>query len=216
MRIAIHLFCAYVFVGLSTGVQAQSLQKIKDGDKLNYTIADYVAKGRDVVLEADRPLAVSISEKDATYTLKSELSTTLYQRKNHAVQWRETPQGVKTEVPSEQQFNWMPPQGDFSKPWSVSFVTTHPQCGNGKVTHEATAKPIKYVVQMGGKATELAVFEASFVGKWDFNNHCRSGKQLERWVYSPELDFVLERDQQNFNAQGFLNRGNNVKLKSVN
>lgn len=196
--------------------QTQSLQKIKDGDRLSYTIADYAGKGREVSLEAERPLASMMIEKGETYALKSELGTTVYQRKNHAMQSRETPEGVKTDFAPERQFNWLPPQGDFSKPWATSFTTVHAQCGTGKVTHDATAKPVKYTVQIAGKATEIAAFEINFVGKWEFNNQCRSGKQLERYVYSPELDFVLERDQQNFNAQGFLNRGNNVKLKSVN
>lgn len=210
------LFCTMALAGLPVLAHAQSIQKIKDGDKLSYTIADYVAKGREVNLESERTLSVAITEKEATYTLKSELGTTLYQRKNHTAQWRETPQGVKTDFAPEQQFNWMPPQGDFSKSWATSFNITHAQCGSGKVTHEASAKPVKYHVQMGGKVTEVTVFEINFVGKWDFNNHCRSGKQLERYIYSPELDFVIERDQQSFNAQGFLNRGNNIKLKSVN
>lgn len=210
------IFAAVTLAVLSMLVQAQSLQKIKEGDKLNYTIADYVGKGRDVSLEAERAFAASISEKADTYTLKSEFSTTLFSRKNHAMLTRETPDGVKTDFSVERQFIWLPPQGDFSKPWTTSFTTIHPQCGTGKVTHDVFAKPVKYSLQIAGKATEVAAFEINFVGKWDFNNHCRSGKQLERFVYSPELDFVLERDQQNFNAQGFLNRGNNVKLKSVN
>jgi hypothetical protein len=208
---AISIF--WVVLGVA---QAQDLQKIKDGDKLVYVLADYSAKGREVGLEASRDLNALFTEKDAQYMLKSELSTTTYNRKNHVIVTRETPQGGKTDFSPEQQFNWMPPQGDFSKPWSVSFVTTHPQCGNGKVSHDAVAKPIKFTLLVSGKSVEVSAFDISFVGKWDFNNHCRSGKQLERIVYSPVLDILLERDQQNYNAQGFLNRGNNAKLKAVN
>jgi hypothetical protein len=35
-------------------------------------------------------------------------------------------------------------------------------------------------------------------------------------VFSPELDLVVERDSQLYDARGFLTRGNNFKLKTVN
>jgi hypothetical protein len=198
-------------------IQASAqIAKIKDGDRLSYVSADYAAKGREVALDAERTVAIVLTEKDGHYTSKSEQGASTFVRKNHVRIARETPQGVKTEISVDQQNNWMPPGGDFSKPWATSFAISNPNCGNGKVMHEASAKPVKYTVQIDSKPVELAAVEILFNGKWDFNNQCRSGKQVERWVYSPELDFVVEIDVQSFTAQGFLNRGNNFRLKSVN
>ncbi len=206
---------ALLLSGIAIHASAQ-IAKIKDGDKLSYATADYSAKGRDVTLEAERVLASALTEKDGNYTNRSELGASTFVRKNHLRISRETPQGIKTDLPADQQYNWMPPNGDFSKPWATGVAITHPQCGTGKATYDATAKPTKYTLQMGGKPVEVAAFEISFNGKWDFNNQCRSGKLVERWVYSPELDFVLEVDAQRFNPQGFLDRGNKLMLKSVN
>jgi hypothetical protein len=66
--------------------------------------------------------------------------------------------------------------------------------------HKVSAKPVKYTLQIDSKPVELAAVEIHSNGKWDFNNQCRSGKQLERCVYSPELDFVVEIDVQSFTA----------------
>jgi hypothetical protein len=205
-----------LLIGTSSGLAFAQVAKIKDGDKLTYSQADYMAKGREVALDAERTLTSALTEKDGNYTNKSDLGASTFTRKNHVRISRETAQGVKTEIPADQQYNWMPPAGDFSKPWATGANFTHPQCGNGKSTFEATAKPVKYTLQMGGKPVEVAAFEINFNGKWDFNNQCRSGKLIERWVYSPELDFVVEIDSQRFNPQGFLDRGNHLKLKSVN
>jgi hypothetical protein len=206
---------ALLLSGVAIHASAQ-VAKIKDGDKLSYATADYAASGRDVALGAERTVTSVLTEKDGNYTNRSEQGASTFVRKTHLRISRETPQGVKTEIPTEQQYNWMPPGGDFSKPWATGSNFTNPQCGNGKSTFEATAKPAKYTLQMGEKPVEVSAFEISFNGKWDFNNHCRSGKQIERWVYSPELDFVVEIDFQRFNPQGFLDRGNKLKLTTVN
>jgi hypothetical protein len=206
---------ALLLSALAMHASAQ-VAKIKDGDKLTYASADYAAKGREIALEGERIVAIAFTEKDGNYTNRSEQGASTFVRKTHVRISRETPQGVKTDIPADQQHNWMPPGGDFTKPWPTSFGISHPQCGNGKVTHEAIAKPVKYTVQIGGKPLEVAAFEVNFNGKWDFNNQCRSGKQVERWIYSPELDLVVELDIQSFTSQGFLNRGTNSKLKSVN
>jgi hypothetical protein len=198
-------------------VRAQ-VAKIKDGDKFTTIATDYIAKGNEVVLDSEkqRTINASFSEKDGIYITKSELGSNVVARKTHVMIAREDPQGTKTEILSENQFNWMPPGGDFRKPWSTSFAINNPNCGKGKMTHEASAQPIQYTVQIAGKPVELAAMEIRFNGKWDFNNHCRSGKQLERFVFSPELDLVVERDSQLYDARGFLTRGNNFKLKTMN
>jgi hypothetical protein len=208
-------FLALLLSALAMHTSAQ-VAKIKDGDKLSYASADYVAKGREVALEAERMLATVLTEKDGNYTNRSDQGASTFVRKTHVRISRETPQGVKTDIPADQQYNWMPPGGDFGKPWATGSNFTHPQCGNGKSTFEVTAKPVKYTLQVGGKPAEVAAFEINFNGKWDFNNQCRSGKLVERWVYSPELDFVVEIDFQRFNPQGFLDRGNKLALKAVN
>jgi uncharacterized protein (DUF2345 family) len=88
-------------------IQASAqIAKIKDGDRLSYTSADYAAKRCGVALDAERTVAIVLTEKDGHYTSKGEQGSSTFVRKNHARISRETPQGVKTETPAEQQYNW--------------------------------------------------------------------------------------------------------------
>ncbi len=213
------LFALLPLICSAACMQAHAqIAKIKDGDKFTTAATDYIAKGSDAALDSDneRKIASSFSEKEGIYTTQSDLGGSTVNRKTHTLIARENAQGVKTEIAPEQQYNWMPPGGDFSKPWTTSIAISNANCGKGKVTHEASAKPVKYTLQVAGKPVELAAVEIHFNGKWDYNNHCRSGKQLERYVFSPELDFIVERDFQLYDARGFLMRGNNFKLKTVN
>jgi hypothetical protein len=195
--------------------QAQGLQKVKAGDKITVEAVTYGAKGREVVVDSTRMLDVSMTQTDTSYTLSSELGRTTYQRNGHVVIERETSAG-KTVTAENQRFNWMPPGGDWSKPYTGNLVITHPSCGLGKLSFEASAKPSKYTVQIAGQAKELDVQEVLISGKWFYGGNCGNGVQTERFVFSPDLDWILERDNKTFLGNGFLNRGSAIKTKSIN
>jgi hypothetical protein len=57
--------------------------------------------------------------------------------------------------------------------------------------------------------------EVTLKGKWFFST-CGSGDQVVRIVYSPQLDFVVERDTKSFAPNGILNSGNLTKVTAVN
>lgn len=217
MKTMQNLFTANVLAAVCMQLaQAQSVPKVKAGDKIAVEFITYGAKGREVVVDNTRMLNVSKTQTDSTYTLSSEVGTTVYQRSGHVVLERETPAG-KTVTAENQRFNWMPPTGDWSKPYAGSLVITHPNCsGLGKLSFEAAAKPAKYTVQIAGKPTALDVQEVQIAGKWFYGGNCGSGVQNERFVYSPELDWILERDSKGFLSNGLFNRGSATKTKSIN
>jgi hypothetical protein len=57
--------------------------------------------------------------------------------------------------------------------------------------------------------------EVTLKGKWLFGS-CGSGDQVMRFVYSPQLDFVVERDRKSFTPNGIFNSGNLTKVTAVN
>jgi hypothetical protein len=57
--------------------------------------------------------------------------------------------------------------------------------------------------------------EVTLKSKWFFST-CGSGDQVVRIVYSPQLDFVVERDTKSFAPNGILNSGNLTKVTAVN
>ena len=200
---------------LSSLATAQNLQKIKAGDKIAVEAITYGAKGRDVFVENTRMIDVNVSQTENTYTLSSEQGKTVYQRNGHVVLERESPAG-KTIVAENQRFYWMPPGADWSKPYSGSFQISNPNCGLGKMTFEATSKPTKFSLQIAGKPSEVDVQEVQISAKWMLSGNCGNGTQPMKFVYSQELDIVLERDTKVFSSNGMLLRGEAIKTKSVN
>lgn len=201
---------------LCSQADAQEVSKIKAGDKLVYETVTYNSRGREVVVDSTRSLQATVTEAEGSYTVKSDLGTMTYLRAGHVITFRDIPNFPSEPVPEAQRVSWLPLNGDFSKPYGGSFVIANPNCGLGKMTFEATAKPAKYTLMVAGKSTELDVQEIQVDGKWMLSGQCGSGKQVEKIVYSPVLDFIMERDSKSYLPNGFLNRGNGNKLKSIN
>jgi hypothetical protein len=212
--VLIRLMALFVLPVLSA--QAQDLPKVKAADKLVYESFTYGTRGREVFVETTRTLDASITEAATTYTVMSEMGTATYLRAGHVVIDRPTAAGVSRPVPEEQRASWLPANGDYSKPYSGSFAITNPSCGLGKLTYEATPKAAKYMLSIAGKPIEVDVQEIQIDGRWQFSGTCGSGKQISKVVYSPALDFIVEGDMKQYLPNGFLNRGNGNKLKSIN
>jgi hypothetical protein len=197
-------------------VHAQDLSKVKAADKLVYESFTYGTKGREIFVESTRSLDSSITETATTYTVISEIATVTYLRAGHVVVDRAIVGGASGPVPEAQRASWLPPGGDYSKPYPGSFAIANPNCGLGKLTFEATPKAAKYTLAIAGKPTEIDVQEIQIDGRWQFGGQCGSGKQIGKVVFSPALDFIVEGDTKQYLPNGFLNRGNGNKLKSIN
>jgi hypothetical protein len=215
MRTKTLLCLAGLFGFISIAVIAQELPKIKAGDKIMSQFITYGTKGREVVVENTQSIEVRMTQADNTYTLSSSLGSTVYSRTGHITLERENASG-KTVVPENQRFNWMPPGGDWSKPFSGSFQINNPNCGLGKMSFDAVPKPAKFTVTVSGKPVELDVQEVQFAAKWQLPGNCGFGTQPEKIVYSPQLDFVLERDSKVYGSNGLLIRGTSLKIQSIN
>jgi hypothetical protein len=215
MRTKALLCLAGLFGFISTAAVAQDLPKIKAGDKIMSQFITYGTKGREVVVENTQLIEVRMTQTDNTYTLSNPLGSAVYSRAGHVTLERESPSG-KAVVPENQRFNWMPPGGDWSKPYSGSFQINNPNCGLGKMSFEAVAKPAKFTVTVSGKPVELDVQDVQITAKWQLPGSCGSGTQPEKFVYSPQLDFILERDSKVYGSNGFLIRGTSLKIQSIN
>jgi hypothetical protein len=200
---------------MSTTVMAQDVPKVKAGDKIMGQFITYGTKGREVVVENTQSLEIKMTQADNTYTLSTSQGSAIYSRAGHVTLERESAAG-KVVVAENQRFNWMPPGGDWSKPYSGSFQINNPNCGLGKMSFEATAKPAKFTATVSGRPMELDVQEVQVNAKWQLPGNCGFGTQPEKFVYSPQLDFVLERDTKVFGSNGFLIRGTSFKLQSIN
>ncbi|MBS7808178.1 hypothetical protein [Variovorax sp. PCZ-1] len=203
-----------VLAGLSALAQAQSVPKIKDGDKLAVDFSTYDTRGREVYVAKVDKIDSSVSMQEKTYTWTSPLSTTIYQRGTHTITDRAPPGGAMQEVPEKQRFSWFPAGGDFSKVQSGSVGIHNQRCGEGTFKYEAASAPVKFKISIAGQALELNGQEVTFKGKW--TNTCGTGDQVIRYVYSPDLDYVVERDLKVFQPNAILSTGNNVKVTAVN
>jgi hypothetical protein len=197
--------------------QTASIAKIKDGDKIKMTYSRYDTRGREIYAASTDVFDthVTVTATDKTYTWLTPLATTTYARETHATIERIAPDGKKDVVPEKEQFKWFPPAGDFSKLTSGEVGIRNQQCGAGVYKYTASSQSAKYKLMVAGQQQELDVQDVTLKGRWNFAN-CGSGDQVFRFVYSPQLDFMLERDVKSFLPNGFLSTGNVYKVTSVN
>lgn len=215
MKIANRLLYVCAVAGFSMLAQAQSVPKIKDGDKLAVDFSTYDTRGREVYVAKIDKIDTSVSMQEKTYTLTSPISTTIYQRGTHMITDRAMPGAAMQPVPERQRFNWFPAGGDFSKVQSGTVGIQNQRCGEGSFKYDATTVPVKFKISIAGQAMELSGQEVTLKGKWVYGS-CGTGDQVIRYIYSPELDFVVERDLKVYLPNGFLSAGNNTRVTAIN
>lgn len=202
------------FVSISHA-QTSPIAKIKDGDKIKVAFSRYDTRGREVYVANTEMLDSSVSATDKNYTWSSSISATTYIRDTHVAVERVMPDGKKEVFADKDQLKWFPAGGDFSKLTPGEQVIRNPRCGEGTFKYTPSSQAAKYKLTIAGKEQELDVQDVTLKGRWAFGS-CGSGEQVIRFVYSPQLDFVLERDLKSFQSNGFLSSGNLLKLTAVN
>jgi hypothetical protein len=199
----------------SAQAQAAAVAKVKDGDKIKVAFSRYEAKGREVAVANTDMLDSSVSVNDKNYSWVSPLSTTTYVRDTHLAIERVLPNGTKEVFAEKDLLKWFPAGGDFSKLVAGEHVIRNQRCGEGTFKYTPSHQSVKYKLGIAGKEQEIDAHEVTLKGKWTFAS-CGSGDQVMKFVYSPQLDFVLERDVKSFLANGILNSGNQVKILAIN
>jgi hypothetical protein len=201
---------------IATSAQAQdSTLKIKDGDKIKIAYSRYDVRGREVYVANTEAMDTSVSATDKNYTWASPLATTTYVRDTHVAFERIAPNSAKETFPDKEQLKWFPTGGDFSKLAAGEQVIRNQRCGEGTFKYTPSHQSVKFKLSIAGKEQEIDAHEVTLKGRWAFAS-CGSGDQVMRFVYSPQLDFVLERDLKSFLPNGIFNNGNLMKVTAVN
>jgi hypothetical protein len=215
--IAISMVCATALsaLGMASSAHAQAIEKVKDGDKIKFSFSRYEPRGRDVAVAKTEQADASIAMSEKTYAVNSPLGGSTYLRETHVEVDRTTPEGAKTAFSDIQQLKWFPIGGDFSKLAPGEIAIENPRCGRGTFKYVATSQPAKFKLTVSGKDQELDVNNVTLNGRWWFSS-CGSGEQVWRFAYSPQLDFVVEREQKAFLPNGFLSFGNLTRINSIN
>jgi hypothetical protein len=198
-------------VGLAS---AQQLERVKSGANLAYDLIRYDTRGREVYVSSTTPITaevlVSAEGRTLTYSTgrieKFDVEHTLVER---------TVQGQTQRIGGKQLLKWMPDGRDYKSVRKVTESYEVRQCGMVDLEYESTPKEAIYKVAIAGKEADLKVIEFVLNGKWT-GGSCGTGKQTRRIVYSPELDMVVETEFLTYLANGILNVGNGIRLKSVN
>jgi hypothetical protein len=195
--------------------QATSVAKIKHGDTIKISFSRYDTRGREIYAASTELMDSQVSATDKNYTWSSPLGVSTHARETHAMLERTTPDGKKEIVPEKEQFKWFPVGGDFSKLLPGEAVIRNTQCGEGTFKYTSSSQAAKFKLMVAGKEQELDVQDVTLKGRWNFPR-CGSGDQVMRFVYSPQLDFIVERDLKSFLPNGFLSSGNVYKITAVN
>jgi hypothetical protein len=201
--------------GITSSAHAQTVEKVKDGDKIKIASSRYDTRGREVYLASTEELDSSVSATEKNYVWSSPLGATTYVRETHVAIERTAPDGKKDTFSDARQLKWFPAGGDFSKLLPGEQAIRNPRCGDGTFKYTASSQPAKFKLNVRGKEHELDVQEVTLKGRWSFSS-CGTGDQLIKLVYSPQLDFLVERDQKSFQPNGFLSNGTLIRVSSIN
>jgi hypothetical protein len=202
-------------LGSGASAQTASIAKVKDGDKIKVAFSRYDTRGREVYVASTENMDSSVSATDKNYSWSFPAGSTSYVRDTHVAIERTAADGKKETFTDAQQLKWFPAGGDFSKLMPGEQAIRNPRCGEGTFKYTASGQAAKFKLSIAGKEQELDVQDVTLKGRWSLGS-CGSGEQVMRFVYSPQLDFVVERDTKTFQSNGFLFNGNQSKVTAVN
>lgn len=204
---------------LVSGVFAQpgeNLAPVKDGDKIAYKYVVYGEKGKELFAEKtiDLPAIVTFSGKD--YTIKYQTGRVETYTGQH-INISQVSRGKPYTFPSEEQFLWQPKDFSAGKKDPVTYLvqSTVPGCAIIKNTlPDVNVETGVRVIKVQGVEKQVPVQIVTYKGNW--SGSCGRGNYDAMIVYSPDLNFIVEKREVSYLPSGFLSMGYARLIDSLN
>jgi|JI6StandDraft_1071083.scaffolds.fasta_scaffold161791_1 hypothetical protein len=199
---------------VSVSASAQSVVPIKTGDKLRYESLRFDARGSEIFIAATTPLTaeIAVSPEGRAITYSSRRVDKF--NADHALVERISADGKAQDWTGKRLLSWLPKDRNSRAKFETGSSFPPNFCGEVDAMYTATPTDVTYKIAISGNEVTVKAVQYLLEGRW--RGTCGSGKQVVRFVYSPELDAILESEILNYHPSSFLNVGSGLRLKSVN
>ncbi len=216
MRFYLSLAFLCLFVTSASAQSGDNLAHVKDGDKIAYKYVVYGEKGKELFAEKtiDLPAIVTFSGKD--YTIKYQTGRVETYTGQH-VNISQVSRGKPYTFPSEEQFLWQPKDFSAGKKDPVTYLvqSTVPGCAIIKNTlPDVNVESGVRVIKVQGVEKQFPVQIVTYKGNW--SGSCGRGNYDAMIVYSPDLNFIVEKREVSYLPSGFLSMGYARLIDSLN
>ncbi|MFN0164348.1 MAG: hypothetical protein ACKVQQ_24180 [Burkholderiales bacterium] len=208
---------AFFIILLPMVTNSQERKKVGDGDRLTYQNQVLSQDDKKVL---SRPGTIFPANYAATangYTIKFEAGRVENYDNNHTL-LSGVSRGANFSFNEKELFRWFPEDLTPGEKKQISHTfpnTTRPACGPGVNTFAVNVVDGKHTVVVNGERSTLAVKIISFDGNGV--DSCGRGKVQRNFIFSPDLNLVLEYTFMIFDTDGNLlpNWSNSMVLKEI-